>query len=182
MTKTFLPLALAAMPFALAAAIAVPAAASAAERLPPHIVVSGEGESTVAPDMAVLSLTVMREAYPPAFCRSGTTVEIGGLWIGLDDWSRRAAGTVYRSYRWRARQHRGGLSAGRRGSCRPRASYRGRFRPGSGTRYGRAACDEACACALRIIRRDRLKGQNAGAPACHRPPPGSPLSSLPVGC
>jgi uncharacterized protein YggE len=62
MTKPFLPLALAAMPFALAAAMAAPAAARAAEPLPPRIVVSGEGESTVAPDMAILSLTVMREA------------------------------------------------------------------------------------------------------------------------
>jgi uncharacterized protein YggE len=57
MTKTFLPL-------ALAAAIALPAAAArAAEPVPPpRIIVSGEGEATVAPDMALLSLSVMREA------------------------------------------------------------------------------------------------------------------------
>ncbi|TIU73795.1 MAG: DUF541 domain-containing protein, partial [Mesorhizobium sp.] len=29
---------------------------------PPRIIVSGEGEATVAPDMAILSLSVMREA------------------------------------------------------------------------------------------------------------------------
>lgn len=63
MTRPFSPLALAAMPFALAAAIVVPAAARATEPLPPpRIVVSGEGEATVAPDMALLSLSVMREA------------------------------------------------------------------------------------------------------------------------
>jgi uncharacterized protein YggE len=57
MTKAFLPL-------ALAAAMALPAvAAHAAEPLPtPRINGSGEGEATVAPDMALLSLSVMREA------------------------------------------------------------------------------------------------------------------------
>ncbi|RWG02219.1 SIMPL domain-containing protein [Mesorhizobium sp.] len=48
---------------ALAAAIAFPALASAADtQPPPRIVVSGEGEATVAPDMAILTLSVMREA------------------------------------------------------------------------------------------------------------------------
>ncbi|WP_379068028.1 SIMPL domain-containing protein [Mesorhizobium sp. UC22_110] len=56
MTRAFLPL-------ALAAAVAMPAIASAAETpQPPRIIVSGEGEATVAPDLALLSLSVMREA------------------------------------------------------------------------------------------------------------------------
>jgi len=59
MTKPFLPL-------ALAAAIAAPAVALSsvahAAAPTPRIVVSGEGEATVAPDMALLSLSVMREA------------------------------------------------------------------------------------------------------------------------
>lgn len=56
MTRAFLPL-------ALAAAVALPAIASAAEApQPPRIIVSGEGEATVAPDLALLSLSVMREA------------------------------------------------------------------------------------------------------------------------
>ncbi|PBC03664.1 SIMPL domain-containing protein [Mesorhizobium sp. WSM3860] len=51
------------LPAALAAAIAFPALASAADtQPPPRIVVSGEGEATVAPDMAILTLSVMREA------------------------------------------------------------------------------------------------------------------------
>ena len=45
-----------------AAALAVPAMASAAEPIQPRIVVTGEGEASVAPDMALLSLSVMREA------------------------------------------------------------------------------------------------------------------------
>lgn len=56
MTRAFLPL-------ALAAAVAMPAIAGAAETpQPPRIIVSGEGEATVAPDLALLSLSVMREA------------------------------------------------------------------------------------------------------------------------
>ncbi|PWJ80571.1 hypothetical protein C7441_112112 [Pseudaminobacter salicylatoxidans] len=59
MTKHYLPL-------ALAAAIALPAAAAhaqAAQNQPPaRIIVTGEGEKTVAPDLALLSLSVMREA------------------------------------------------------------------------------------------------------------------------
>ncbi|HEY6633410.1 MAG TPA: SIMPL domain-containing protein [Rhizobiaceae bacterium] len=51
------------MALGLAAAIALPFAASAAETpVQPRIVVTGEGEAAVAPDMALLSLTVMREA------------------------------------------------------------------------------------------------------------------------
>jgi uncharacterized protein YggE len=51
------------MALGLAAAIALPAAATAAETpIQPRIVVTGEGEATVAPDMALLSLSVMREA------------------------------------------------------------------------------------------------------------------------
>lgn len=51
------------LPLALAAAIAFPAMASAADsQRPPRIIVTGEGEATVAPDLAVLSLSVMREA------------------------------------------------------------------------------------------------------------------------
>jgi uncharacterized protein YggE len=51
------------MALGLAAAIALPAAASAAETpIQPRIVVTGEGEAAVAPDMALLSLSVMREA------------------------------------------------------------------------------------------------------------------------
>ena len=51
------------LPLALAASLALPALASAADMAPaPRIVVSGEGEATAAPDIAILSLSVMREA------------------------------------------------------------------------------------------------------------------------
>jgi uncharacterized protein YggE len=46
----------------LAASIALPVAAGAAEPVQPRIMVVGEGEMSVAPDMALLSLAVMREA------------------------------------------------------------------------------------------------------------------------
>jgi uncharacterized protein YggE len=55
MTKKLLAL-------AFAAAVALPAAASAAEPAPRRVVVLGEGEATVKPDLAILTLTVMREA------------------------------------------------------------------------------------------------------------------------
>ena len=56
MPRTFLPL-------ALAASLALPAAAMAAEpAMPPHVTVSGEGEATAAPDLALISLSVVREA------------------------------------------------------------------------------------------------------------------------
>ncbi|MDX8433248.1 MULTISPECIES: SIMPL domain-containing protein [Mesorhizobium] len=59
MTRHLLPL----MPLALAAAIAFPAVAGAADsQATPRIVVSGEGQATVAPDLALLTLSVMREA------------------------------------------------------------------------------------------------------------------------
>jgi len=58
MPKSYLPLAIAA-----ALALALPSAALAAEPAPPpHITVSGEGEAAVAPDLALISLSVMREA------------------------------------------------------------------------------------------------------------------------
>lgn len=51
------------LPLALAAAIAFPAMATAADtQPPPRIVVSGEGQAAVAPDLALLTLSVMREA------------------------------------------------------------------------------------------------------------------------
>ncbi|MEQ1943233.1 SIMPL domain-containing protein [Mesorhizobium sp. VNQ89] len=51
------------MALGLAAAIALPAAATAAETpIQPRIIVTGEGQASVAPDMALLSLSVMREA------------------------------------------------------------------------------------------------------------------------
>ena len=58
------------MPRRLAAALlapvlfaaAVPPAAAADDTLPPRLEISGEGEVHVAPDMAILSLTVLREA------------------------------------------------------------------------------------------------------------------------
>ena len=51
------------MALGLAAAIALPAAASAAETpILPSIVVMGEGQASIAPDLALLSLSVMREA------------------------------------------------------------------------------------------------------------------------
>ncbi len=51
------------MAMGLAAALALPATAHAQERpTTPRIVVTGEGEATIAPDMALLSLSVMREA------------------------------------------------------------------------------------------------------------------------
>jgi uncharacterized protein YggE len=56
MNRTYLPL-------ALAASLAFPAMASAADSAKaPRIVVSGEGEAAIAPDIALLSLSVMREA------------------------------------------------------------------------------------------------------------------------
>ncbi|MBN9220463.1 MAG: SIMPL domain-containing protein [Mesorhizobium sp.] len=51
------------LPLALAAAIAFPAVAGAADSpAPARIIVSGEGEATTPPDLALLSLSVMREA------------------------------------------------------------------------------------------------------------------------
>lgn len=47
---------------AFAAAIALPVAAQAAEPTPRRIVVIGEGEASVKPDIAILTLAVMREA------------------------------------------------------------------------------------------------------------------------
>lgn len=51
------------MALALAAALTLPAVAARADtQPPPRIIVSGEGQATVAPDLALLSLSVMREA------------------------------------------------------------------------------------------------------------------------
>lgn len=51
------------LPLALAAAIALPATALADDDgHDPRIVVTGEGEAAISPDMAVMTLTVMREA------------------------------------------------------------------------------------------------------------------------
>ena len=50
------------MALALAASLALPAVAHAQTPPPPRIVVTGEGEATAAPDLALLSLSVMREA------------------------------------------------------------------------------------------------------------------------
>ncbi len=48
---------------ALAASLALPAAAARADtQPPPRIVVTGEGQAAAAPDLALLSLSVMREA------------------------------------------------------------------------------------------------------------------------
>lgn len=55
MTKTLLAL-------ALAAAVALPGVAQASDPAPRRIVVLGEGEASVRPDLAILTLTVMREA------------------------------------------------------------------------------------------------------------------------
>ncbi len=55
----------AALPFFLASALAVavlPAAAQEQPGMRPHIVVTGEGEQSLRPDMALLSFSVMREA------------------------------------------------------------------------------------------------------------------------
>ncbi|RJT39191.1 SIMPL domain-containing protein [Mesorhizobium waimense] len=61
MTRHLLPLTL--MPLALAAALAFPAMAGATDsQPPPRIIVSGEGQATAAPDLALLTLSVMREA------------------------------------------------------------------------------------------------------------------------
>ncbi|EKF17984.1 SIMPL domain-containing protein [Nitratireductor pacificus] len=59
MTKSMLPAVLAAP--ALAAAL-VAAAPAMADQQAPRIVVTGEGEAVVSPDMAILSLAVLREA------------------------------------------------------------------------------------------------------------------------
>ena len=50
------------MALGLAAALALPAVAYAQTPIQPRIVVMGEGQATVAPDLALLSLSVMREA------------------------------------------------------------------------------------------------------------------------
>lgn len=51
------------LPLLLATALVVPNIAAAQEtRQPPRIIVTGEGEAAVAPDMAILTLTVMRDA------------------------------------------------------------------------------------------------------------------------
>ncbi|WP_269930521.1 SIMPL domain-containing protein [Aminobacter sp. HY435] len=51
------------MALMLAAALALPAAAARADNQPPpRIIVTGEGEASAAPDLALLSLSVMREA------------------------------------------------------------------------------------------------------------------------
>ena len=51
------------LPLLVATALVVPNIAAAQEtRQPPRIVVTGEGETAVAPDMAILTLTVMRDA------------------------------------------------------------------------------------------------------------------------
>lgn len=47
---------------ALAAALAAPVAAKAAEPIQPRIVVTGEGEASARPDMAILTLSVMKQA------------------------------------------------------------------------------------------------------------------------
>ncbi|MCO5065211.1 MAG: SIMPL domain-containing protein [Rhizobiaceae bacterium] len=54
----------AALAIALAATLALPFAAHAQGRnmRPPHITVTGEGEATMAPDIAILTIAVMREA------------------------------------------------------------------------------------------------------------------------
>ena len=56
MHKKILPLAMAAL------AIAMACPAFSAEEPAPRIIVSGEGEASAAPDMAVIALTVLREA------------------------------------------------------------------------------------------------------------------------
>ena len=51
------------VPLLLAAALAIPSVALAQEQRPaPRVVVTGEGEMAVVPDMAIVSLAVMREA------------------------------------------------------------------------------------------------------------------------
>lgn len=50
------------LPLTLALAMALPTLGRAAETPPARIIVTGEGESTLAPDLALLSLSVMREA------------------------------------------------------------------------------------------------------------------------
>lgn len=53
------------LPLLLAAALFIPSLAAAQQLHPPHhnrILVVGEGEASVAPDMAIVSLAVMREA------------------------------------------------------------------------------------------------------------------------
>lgn len=47
---------------ALALAFAAPIAAKAAEPIQPRIVVTGEGEASVRPDLAILTLSVMKDA------------------------------------------------------------------------------------------------------------------------
>lgn len=53
-----------ALALALAASLAIPFAAHAQgpDRMPPRISVTGEGEATMAPDIALLTISVMREA------------------------------------------------------------------------------------------------------------------------
>src|SRR5690606_21409481 len=50
-----------ALALALSAALA-PGSVLAQEQPPPRVIVTGEGEATMVPDMALLALSVMREA------------------------------------------------------------------------------------------------------------------------
>lgn len=82
MRTTFIPLALAAGLAALAGpALAADTAAT------PRIVVSGEGEASVAPDMALLSLSVMREAKTAREALDANNDAMGAVISGM-----RAAG------------------------------------------------------------------------------------------
>jgi len=53
-----------ALALALATSLVIPFAANAvaSDRMPPHITVTGEGQATMAPDIAILTIAVMREA------------------------------------------------------------------------------------------------------------------------
>ena len=50
------------LPLAISALLAMPAATYAADVRAPHITVSGEGHAALAPDMAILTMTVMRQS------------------------------------------------------------------------------------------------------------------------
>jgi uncharacterized protein len=73
------------LPMALAAALALPLAASAQEALPPtpRIAVAGEGEAAIAPDMAWLNLSVTREAKTARAALDDANEAIAGVIAAL---------------------------------------------------------------------------------------------------
>src|SRR5690606_1174092 len=86
------------MALGLAAMMALPAVAAAAEPIQPRIVVTGEGEASVAPDMALLSLSVMREATTAREALDANNAAMGEITgavkaLGVEDRDLQTAGS-----------------------------------------------------------------------------------------